>query len=56
MRQFPVTQVIQLPVFPSTILTQPCFNCTHGWVLDGSYTYRVCPDCHGTRVVPLITE
>ena len=56
MQQFPVTPMIQLPAFPSTILTQPCFNCTHGWVLDGSYIYQECPDCHGTRVVPIIIE
>ncbi len=56
MWQFPVTPVIQLPAFPPTILTQPCFNCTHGWVLDKRYEYRMCPDCHGTRVVPIITE
>ena len=56
MQQFPVTPMIQLLAFPSTILTQPCFNCTHGWILDGTYAYRVCPDCHGTRVVPVIIE
>ncbi len=56
MQQFPVTSLIQLPTFPPTILTQPCFNCTHGWVLGASYAYQACPDCHGTRVVPILTE
>ena len=56
MQQFQVTPLIQLPAFPPTILTQPCFSCTHGWVLDGRYEYRECPDCHGTRVVPIIIE
>jgi len=48
--------VIQLPAFPPTILTQPCFNCTHGWVLGENYEYEMCPDCRGTKVVPVITE
>lgn len=56
MKQFPVTPLIQLPAFPLTILTQPCFNCTHGWILDEGYAYEVCPDCHGTRVVPIVFE
>jgi len=54
--QFPVTEVIQLPAFPSTVLTQPCFNCTHGWVLTEQYEYIMCSDCRGTRVVPIIIE
>lgn len=56
MKQFPVTPLIQPPAFPLTILTQPCFNCTHGWILNESYAYEVCPDCHGTRVVPIVFE
>ena len=56
MQQFPASPLIRIPAFPTTILTQPCFNCTHGWILDSSYAYRVCPDCHGTRVVPIIME
>jgi hypothetical protein len=34
MQQVPTAPLIQLPVFPPTMLTQPCFNCTHGWVLS----------------------
>lgn len=56
MKQFPVTPLLRLSAFPPTILTQPCFNCVHGWILDGSYAYEVCPDCHGARVVPIIIE
>jgi hypothetical protein len=56
MWQFPVTPVIQLPAFPPTILTQPCFNCTYGWLLGENYEYKMCPDCRGTKVVPVITE
>jgi hypothetical protein len=56
LQQFPVSPLIQLPAFPPSILTQPCFSCTHGWVLSADYEYQACPDCHGTRVVPIITE
>ena len=56
MQQFPIRPSIQLPVFPPTMLTQPCFACTHGWILDQQYEYRRCPDCHGTRVVPILAE
>ena len=56
MKKFPVTPPIQLLAFPHTILTQPCFNCTHGWILDESYVYDMCPDCRGTRVTPIIFE
>jgi hypothetical protein len=56
MRQFPITPLIQLPAFPPSILTQPCFTCTYGWLLNESYEYSQCPDCHGARVVPIITE
>ena len=56
MKQFPATPLLRLSAFPPTILTQPCFKCTHGWILDWSYAYEMCPDCHGTRVVPIIIE
>jgi hypothetical protein len=56
MQEFPVMPQIRFPVFPPSMLTQPCFNCTHGWLLNQQYEYRACPDCHGTRVVPVIAE
>jgi hypothetical protein len=56
MKQFPVAPFFRLPAFPPSMLTQPCFNCTHGWVLDQQYEYTTCPDCHGTRAVPIIAE
>jgi hypothetical protein len=56
MQQFPVAPLVKLPTFSPTVLTQPCFSCTHGWVLGTSYEYQACPECHGTRVVPIVAE
>jgi hypothetical protein len=54
LRQFPVQSVIRFPSYPPSILTQPCFNCTQGWRLDVNYEYTLCPECRGTKVVPIL--
>jgi hypothetical protein len=56
MQQFPQAPKIQLPAFPPNMLTQPCFNCTHGWILDRHYEYRACQQCCGTTVRPIFAE
>jgi len=54
LQQFPAQPSIQYPSYPPSILTQPCFNCTHGWVLGVNFEYNLCPDCRGTKVVPIL--
>lgn len=54
LRQFQVQPMIQLPGYPPGILTQPCFDCTHGWRLDVNYEYVLCPECRGMKVVPIL--
>ena len=54
LRQFPVQSVIQFPSYPPSILTQPCFSCTQGWRLDVNYEYTLCPECRGTKVIPIL--